>query len=797
MVNDNELIQTACQNLVNAVQSNDTNWQQTATLVYNNLAYTDNHHLLAKELAKQLIMKGDDIALHSEQSSAGARYHDFLNQQLQHYYQVSSKTKWNQILENIYELMITMIATGKQECVEKALIIWTNALPLSQQQETAISYMNAALIALSKTLNESEDWQLFDLALKKAKEAESYSCDLIINKKNDGSILYHIMKEKIENITCSKVIHSLSLILKCPEADLSLLHVAAEMGSVKLGKWLTDNFTHVDLTKQTQPEKMTFIHQAIYHGKVSFFKWAAQKFPDLLNQPSANGCYATHWAASRGQIQILKHLKDTYKKSFSEHSTDGATPIHWAASLAHLDTVEFLLNNGVHLDEKDTKLGGTCLDWAIFSGDVLLIEKLIKIKPNLSIDDNQRMLLFCARGGHQDLFQHLLAKRLPIDCDEELIENICQHALDCDQKDFLLWFYRKYLTSWGDRLSLCLGSSIHKDNENFIRYFFEQCLSNHYETKEALFYVLMLHSSNANLVTAIAIDKKLLNYSTAEIIYYSCFFNSQLATEIITQQIDHWIYRDPDILSKNITIKSPAEQLEQWEIETCIFDLLYKSNQSHAFRHILENKANHRMIETHCSRTGMLEYCVCFADPKCVEICKSSLENADDKAQFWHQEAPALLTLCNEHHSDDLTNWCLKQITNNSDAKFWHEHSINILLGIQSIRDWCKAEMKAKLDTTFWQNTGKDLLMSCLEQKQYQLTSWVFERMLEECQEIFWQQYGNMIAIELLQHGLYQLKNKCFKKMGIKMPSPKASLPDPKASSPDPNPPNPKRQRMW
>ena len=67
----------------------------------------------------------------------------------------------------------------------------------------------------------------------------------------------------------------------------------------------------------------------------------------------------------------------------------------------------------------------------------------------------------------------------------------------------------------------------------------------------------------------------------------------------------------------------------------------------------------------------------------------------DDKAQFWHQEAPALLTLCNEHHSDDLTNWCLGQITNNSDAKFWHEHSINILLGIQSIRD-CKSRKKAK-----------------------------------------------------------------------------------------------------
>ena len=163
----------------------------------------------------------------------------------------------------------------------------------------------------------------------------------------------------------------------------------------------------------TQPDGMTALHWAAFHGQIDVVKQLIQRKAkvDAANRygltPLSLACQAAH---TKVVSALIKAGADPRLEI-----PGGITPLMLSARVGDADSVRNLIRAGVNVDEGERK-SQTALMWAAAEGNVEAVQELIDGGADLnnSIKSGFNAMMFAVREGHLPVVETLLGAGVDI-----------------------------------------------------------------------------------------------------------------------------------------------------------------------------------------------------------------------------------------------------------------------------------------------------------------------------------------------------------------------------------------------
>lgn len=151
----------------------------------------------------------------------------------------------------------------------------------------------------------------------------------------------------------------------------------------------------------------TSLHKAILNGNLEIIRILLnhENYSDILNSTSTEQKLTPlHQASFHGKISAMKLLLKTTGINISPKTSNNSTPLHMAALKNHSKAIELLLKNGVQPDEKDNHLR-TALHYSCIYGHLDTAKLLVNYNCSVQEKDikDQTPLEIAAKANLLDL----------------------------------------------------------------------------------------------------------------------------------------------------------------------------------------------------------------------------------------------------------------------------------------------------------------------------------------------------------------------------------------------------------
>ena len=159
---------------------------------------------------------------------------------------------------------------------------------------------------------------------------------------------------------------------------VTLMHEAAQQGSVRLCQWLAERGCVDDIGDRENASGSSPLFLACWHGHVNVLVWLSARGADP-RQPDAKGWTPLLYCAWKGHLRAMKWLaQNGAADDVSTRALDGLTPLYYASLGGRSDCVKWLLENGASPDLiAETQWGGRPLHAAAMENHIAIVKELI------------------------------------------------------------------------------------------------------------------------------------------------------------------------------------------------------------------------------------------------------------------------------------------------------------------------------------------------------------------------------------------------------------------------------------
>lgn len=160
--------------------------------------------------------------------------------------------------------------------------------------------------------------------------------------------------------------------------------------------------------RQTQPDGMTALHWAVYHGRPESVRLLIDAGSDV-NAETRYAIRPLTIACQLGRTTCVRYLLAA-NAAVNAELPGGETPLMTASRTGNVDVVRQLLENEARVNATERR-GQTALMWAAVEGHVNVIDLLVKAGADVekSTSKGFSAIMFAARQGHIDAAKRLLA----------------------------------------------------------------------------------------------------------------------------------------------------------------------------------------------------------------------------------------------------------------------------------------------------------------------------------------------------------------------------------------------------
>ena len=168
--------------------------------------------------------------------------------------------------------------------------------------------------------------------------------------------------------------------------NVTLLHVAAEMGSLPMAKLLIDKGADVN-AKITDGDGRTPLHLVTgLSGNLPMAKLLIDKGADV-NDKDEDGYTPLHFAVTEDNLPMAKLLIDSGANVNDKTENSGTAALHWAAIRNNLPMAKLLIDSGANVNDKITD-GYTPLHFAARQMNGMLVDMLMQVGAVESASNN-------------------------------------------------------------------------------------------------------------------------------------------------------------------------------------------------------------------------------------------------------------------------------------------------------------------------------------------------------------------------------------------------------------------------
>ena len=191
---------------------------------------------------------------------------------------------------------------------------------------------------------------------------------------------------------------------------VSLLHVAAAVGSLRLAKWVAERGGDLEVKDEYEETPLSVACMA---GHVGVAKQLVESGADVTAR-NDNGESVLHTACGGGGVAVVRYLLGLGVFDVNEEDDAGESPLSCACSGGHVEVVKVLMEEGgesVDVDVEGRNPFGPLFD-ACYSGKVEIVRMLVDAGAGSAVEKDggvwERGLVMAAGLGHGDVVRELL-----------------------------------------------------------------------------------------------------------------------------------------------------------------------------------------------------------------------------------------------------------------------------------------------------------------------------------------------------------------------------------------------------
>jgi ankyrin repeat protein len=195
-------------------------------------------------------------------------------------------------------------------------------------------------------------------------------------------------------------------------SGLTPLYKACFDGSLDIASALVDAGADVNLKSTSDYAPL---YAAVSNKHKTVMEYLLSKGARIDEKSGPNGLTAIYKACADGSLDIATVLVDA-GADVNLKSPQGFAPLFAAIQNNHKPVVEYLLSKGVHIDEKNGKLGLTALHKACINGSLDIATVLVDAEADINVKDESGFTPFysAVHNHHIPVIKYLLSKRARI-----------------------------------------------------------------------------------------------------------------------------------------------------------------------------------------------------------------------------------------------------------------------------------------------------------------------------------------------------------------------------------------------
>ena len=195
---------------------------------------------------------------------------------------------------------------------------------------------------------------------------------------------------------------------------MSLLHVAASVGSEKVLDWALERGADAEVRNKVRNETPLFFacKAMCKAGSVGAVRTLVESGADVmaLNKHRRS---VLHVACHSGDVGVLRYLLGLGVLDVEEGGAQGKSPLAAACRAGHLDVVKVLVEEGGADVDVDGRIPRGPLFWACWSGNTEVVELLVNLGAGSGVGKDEGVwvagMVSAAQKGHVDVVRMLIA----------------------------------------------------------------------------------------------------------------------------------------------------------------------------------------------------------------------------------------------------------------------------------------------------------------------------------------------------------------------------------------------------